>query len=502
MTHCLNKFHFTRLASAVILAITSYGCGGTNGYTSSVDSTNANTTGSATTATMAASIAAVSTLDAKAASETQSVNTTASAVTPPTQNAIQPSTSTPSITQSTVTEPPAAAPNPSQIGPLIQASNIVYQGAFALPTGGSSTPYSQAQLGSSRFGYGADAMSTYRDPATGKLTLFISGYGQGHVAQVEVPNQFLRTRPFLYSALPTAPLLQKFRDITNGDLVSTTSTLGIDGNGASPRGFLPFNGKLIFSAVNWYSYFQNGSHGIASLDFTTNQGWSGFFRPSAGVTPIRAISGSMASVPTGLQASLGGKALTGGSSVAVISAASYGPALSSFDPDTVGTTSEFKTNPLLYYPGSHPVCGAPGCDNSNNAVFNWGSVVRGFALIAGSDSILFVGTHGIGGFWYGGMTGPNGEQELPGNMWQGPHSSKYEYRVWAYRISDLASVKAGKANPWDVKPYAIISLPELSAEDPLGRIASSTYDHDSGLLFVATGFREEAKIYVYKIMEK
>jgi uncharacterized protein YegP (UPF0339 family) len=342
-------------------------------------------------------------------------------------------------------------------------------------------------------------MSAYRNPTTGKLSIFISGRGQGQVAQVEVPNQFLKTLPFSYSALPTAPLLQKFRDITNGDITATTSTLGYDSNGASSRGFLAFNGRLIFSAVNWYSYRQNASHGVASVDFTENQRWSGFYRPSSSVVPIRAIAGSMANIPTGLQAALGGKALTGGSSVSVISTSSYGPALSSFDPDSIGVTSDFQTNPLLYYPGSHPVCGNPGCDNTNNAIFNWGSVIRGFAVIPGADSILFVGTHGIGGYWYGGMTGPNGEQELPANMWQGPHSTAYEYRVWAYRASDLALVKAGKANPWDIKPYAIIKLPELSAEDPLGRIASATFDHDSGLLFVATGFRDEPKIYVYKI---
>jgi uncharacterized protein YegP (UPF0339 family) len=467
-----------------------------------VDSTNINPTGSATTATVTASVAAGSTVSAKAISETQTINTAGFAVAAPTQNATQPVTNTPSTSQSTVIEQTFAEPSTSPAGPLIQAASIVYQGAFALPTGGSSTPYRQDQLGSSRFGYGAEAMSAYRDPTTGKLSIFISGFNQGQVAQVEVPNQFLKTLPFNYSALPTAPLLQKFRDITNGDITATTSTLGFDSNGASPRGFLASNGRLIFSAVNWYSYRQNASHGVASVDFTANQSWSGFYRPSSSVVPIRAIAGSMANIPTSLQTALGGKALTGGSSVSIISTSSYGPALSSFDPDSIGVVSDFRTTPLLYYPENHPVCGNPGCDNTNNAIFNWGSSIRGFAVVPSADSILFVGTHGVGGYWYGGMTGPNGEQELPGNMWQGPHSTAYEYRVWAYRVSDLALVKAGKAKPWDIKPYAIIRLPELSAEDPLGRIASSTFDQDSGLLFVATGFREEAKIYVYKVISR
>jgi hypothetical protein len=498
MARSSNRFKPSTIAFAITVAFAAYGCGGTNGYTPGIDSANASSAYSAPPATGASLVGAATTQIARAPTSNETVFSSPSPSNHATQNTIQTAANTLSTTQKSVSESILSTDNITS-RELIQASNIVYQGAFALPTGGSSTPYSQEQLGSTRFGFGAGAMSAYKDPRTGKLTLFISGFDGSQVAQVEVPTQFTKTLPFKYSTLPTALLLQKFRDITNGDLSSTSTTLGYNANGAHPRGILPYNGKLLFSAVNWYSYDQKASHGVASIDYTTNQNWSGFFGPSSSVIPIRAIAGAMADVPAGYQAALGGKALTGASSVSVISTASFGPALSSFDPDLVGVGLNFPTNPLLFYPPSKPVCGSFGCDNSANQIFNWTSVIRGFALVTESNTVLFVGTHGIGGYWYGGMTGPNGEQELAGNQWQGPHSTAYEYRLWAYKVSDLALVKSGQKNPWDVKPYAILSLPELTAVDPLGRISSSAYDQTSGLLFVATGFQEEAKIYVYKI---
>jgi hypothetical protein len=344
-------------------------------------------------------------------------------------------------------------------------------------------------------------MATYRDPITGKMTLFISGHSSlmGQIAQVEVPASFLKSSSYNYSDLPVASLLQKFRDITNGDMNSPNSTLEYSSNGASSRGLLPFNGKLIYSAVNWYAYTQSGSHGRAAIDFTNDKTWSGFSAPINSVAPVRAVAGAMALTPIAWQSALGSPALTGASSVSVISAASFGPALSGFDPNSIGNTTTFDARTLLYYPQKAPVCGAVGCEGTDNPVFNLTSSIRGFATPSKFNSIVFVGTHGTAGYWYGGMTGPNGEKELVQNWWQGPHSTAYEYRAWLYKASDIALVSSGKLAPWEVKPYAIISLDELTASDPTGRIVGSAFDQESSQLFVATGFRESPKIHVYKI---
>jgi hypothetical protein len=496
------------LATSIAFALMSAGCG-----------TAADTTAALTEAAVAGTDATTLSLDETSsrrralerlrttASTTESSTTTAPTTT--TSSTTAPTTIAPTTTAPTTTAPTTTAPTTTAIvnsggtitGPLIQSRNIIYQGVFSLPTGGSSVSYDQAALGSSRFGYGASAMTTYRDPVTKKLTLFIAGHANmpGQIAQVEVPDKFESASTYSYGTIPTAKLLQKFRDITNGDLLSQNSTLGFDSNGASSRGLLADNDGLIFSAVNWYSYTQRASHGRASLNFTINQNWSGFSAPSGSIAPIRAVAGALANVPDAWKSALGNSALTGGSSVSVISAASFGPALTGFEPNTIGNGSSFPASTLLYYPQSNPVCGASGCDNTDNPIFNWGSVVRGFAPIPNTDTILFVGTHPIGGYWYGGMTGPNGMQELPENQWQGPHSTAYEYRVWAYRASDLALVKSGKLKPWDVKPYAIMPLNELTLADRSGRIYGSTFDQETGLLFVAARYGESPRLHVYKI---
>ena len=528
MSQANPAFRMSLIATSIALSLMNAGCGGAEDTTAAV--TEAAVGGiDATTLTLEetnkrrrelarlvstawTTISSARTIPTTTASTATVPIATASTTTVPIATA---PTITPTITPTTTTPTPTTTPTTTTTttttttigtgdtitGPLIQSSNIVYQGVFALPTGGSSVPYDQANLGSSRFGYGASAMAAYRDPVTKKLTLLISGHVSmpGQVAQVEVPDKFESATAYNYGSIPTAKLLQKFRDITNGDLSSQSSTLGFDSNGASPRGLLVNNDSLIFSAVNWYSYKQTASHGRAPLNFTDNLNWSGFSAPNGTITPIRAVAGALANTPDAWRSALGSSALTGGSSVSVISTASFGPALTGFEPNSVGNGSSFSANTLLFYPDSNPVCGTIGCDNTDNPIFNWGSTIRGFAPIPKTNSILFVGTHPIGGYWYGGMTGPNGMQELPENQWQGPHSTAYEYRVWAYRASDLESVKAGKLKPWDVKPYAIFPLNELTLADRSGRISGSAFDQESNLLFVATPYKEAALLHVYKI---
>ena len=425
--------------------------------------------------------------------------TTTTATAPGPTNTIA---SVPSSVTNTTTSPAlnttqtvASVTNTAQpiTGPVIMASDMEYLGAFALPVEG--------DRGSSRFGYGSGAISTHRDSSTGKLTLFMSGHTNypGHIAQVEVPDAFVKSNNWY--DLPLAKLAQKFRDVTNGDLVSTSSTLGYDSNGASVFGTLPYNGQLIVSAVNWYSYSQNNSHTSVNLDFTNNTSFLGFKKIIGSDTPIRATAGEMALIPQGWQAALGGKAFAGYGTVSVIGTASYGPALTTFDPDAISRRTDSSGKTLLYYPASNPLCGSVGCDNTNNSLFNWTTAFHGFAPVATTQSLLFVGTHGTGGYWYGGMTSPDGSmtEPFPENTAQGPHSTKYEYRITAYNVNDFALVNQGKLKPWEVKPYAAWSLSELTQADPAARIRGAGYDQESGLLFVTTFFGEWARVHVYKI---
>lgn len=501
------------IATSVALSLISVGCGGA-----------ADTTAALTEAAVAGTDATTLTLDEtsrrrreserqrKTASTTSSsgttvpttTTTTASAPTGSTTTIPTTTTSTPTPTASstaTLTTPTTtvatatnagstySGSNPIQ-GKLINTGNIEYLGGFALPVSG--------DVGVSRFGFGGYGLSAYKDPATGKLTLFVGGFDPGRFAQVEVPSGFVKSA--IWENLPVAKLLQKFTDITNGEIDKAGNSLGNNSNGVLTLGTLAYNGRLITTAVQWYAYDQLNSHGVASINFKNNNTFQGFYSISSTTAPIRALSGEMGLVPSEWQTEFGSPAVTGNQSVSIRSTTSYGPSLTTFDPDQLGRSSIVTGKTLLFYPSSSPLCGAPGCDQLDNPIFNGTSRIRGFALVKNSSSVLYIGTHGVGGYWYGTTDGgPNGLKDLPQNMWTGDHSSKYEYRIWAYNANELAAVKRGEKNPWDVKPYAIFDLPDLSTLDPLGQIKGSTYDQDSGLLFITTMYFEKPRVEVYRI---
>lgn len=153
-------------------------------------------------------------------------------------------------------------------------------------------------------------------------------------------------------------------------------------------------------------------------------------------------------------------------------------------------------------------------------------------MIKGSKSILYFGYHGLGKHDYGQpsddpvyadvceapdscVTGPKGwlvcedpmdcttgRKGLPedplcdgsgadgcfynptGMGAKGPHAYPYVYQVWAYDADELASVKDGIKEPWDVQPYAVWQLPfSVTPTDLFGGAAA--YDAESGRLFVA-----------------
>ena len=119
----------------------------------------------------------------------------------------------------------------------------------------------------------------------------------------------------------------------------------------------------------------------------------------------------------------------------------------------------------------------------------------------GMRSVLFVGRHGIGTFCYGTGGASGGECFDPEDASKGNHAYPYRYYVWAYDANDLAAVKAGQRQPWDVQPYAVwsLSLPIASGNTHL---RGATYDPATGRLFVsqAYGDNEYPVIHVFTVV--
>ncbi len=371
--------------------------------------------------------------------------------------------------------------------PLLQQSDLVYVGAFALPTD---------TMGTSRFGYGGLAITPYTDPS-GRHTLFMCGHAQnpGQVAQVEIPDSFSTSRD--YDSLPQATFLQGFADISDGDMLQKAQITTPDGG--SIYGLLAYHGKLIAAVAEYYGCTQQTSHGISSLDLSLTRDFKGYFAIQADAIP-RALGGPMTPVPTEWQTLLGGPVLTGNWALPIVSCTSAGPAATSFDPDQLDTTPT-PGSTLLYYPLAHPLCADTNClgaEATTSDLYNLTSSYGGMAFPAGFRSVLFFGVQGTGTYCYGTATDCNDPIFVDA---KGPHAYPYRYQVWAYDADDLLAVKAGTKKSYEPRPYATWVMPELDYLRGAGAasIRGAGYDPETRRWYVTIDYGEQPRVDVYEI---
>lgn len=349
----------------------------------------------------------------------------------------------------------SATPRTASLQPLIQPTNLVYQGAFRLPTG---------TFGGSSFSYGGTALAynSARD------SLFMIGHDwQQMAAEVSIPA--IRQDPNL-TGLATATVLQPFTDPTEG-LKPTV------GSGTAKIGGLYVQGTQLFGTV--YLYYdglgtQSVSHFVRPVSFSSTGSVRGIYK--VGSVGAGSVAGWIIPVPASWQTALGGTALTGQCCIPVIGRSSSGPAAFVFEPSDLGKQTTTPATPLLYYPLTNPLApwGATG------QLFNGAVEVGGAVFPEGARSVLFLGRVGMGPFCYGLGTDCND----PAILSKGNHAYPYEYQVWAYDALDLAAVKSGKKQSYDVKPYATwqVSLPFSDLPHDAGGVA---YDPSGSRIFFA-----------------
>ena len=228
---------------------------------------------------------------------------------------------------------------------------------------------------------------------------------------------------------------------------------------------------------------QTVSHYARSTNLSTKSfsGWSRVW--DRGRTGF--VSGFLASVPPEWQAKLGGPHLTGQCCIPIVSRTSAGPAAFSFDASKIGQPA-LPANPLLYYDGQHATLGPW---EGSNPTYGAATLMGGFAVIAGTRTVLYVGTNGLGPHCYGDGTADKAKADGvhlcfdPTTSDKGSHSYPYRFQVWAYDLNDLAAVKAGKKKPWDAKPYGV--WPLTFPMDAIVVIGGVGYDPQRQILYVS-----------------
>lgn len=368
----------------------------------------------------------------------------------------------------------------------MQPANLVYQGSFRVPHEATGEP-------AVSFTYGGTAMAF--NAARGSL--FLVGHDQAQlVAEISVPE----IRTGATAGLATATLLQPFADVTEG----RKATLYPGASNVKIGGLLPYGGALYATVYGYYDGdgAQQLSHFVSGTDLSVTGDVQGPFK--VGTVGAGVVAGYLGLVPKAWQAAVGGPVLTGQCCISVISRSSYGPAVFTVDPAQLGVTTPAPATPLVYYPQAHPIGGG---------LFTTTDVMGGVVFPEGTRSVLFFGRQGVGPYCYG---EPTSDQTLaatkvpdegdtvycldPTGGGKGDHAYPYEYRVWAYDANDLAAVRSGKVQPWDVKPYATWK-PDLPFSVPNAIIRGAAYDPASGRIFLSQAWGDGSYplIHVFSI---
>lgn len=361
----------------------------------------------------------------------------------------------------------SAQVNPSNL-PLLSENQLQYIGGFRLPAESSNGEW---------FSFGGRTAAF--NPAG--PSLFVASY-RGAVAEVTIPTPVNSSD---VNELPFSTFLQPFADPTEGRL-DEISPIGVN-----VAGLLVYGNRLYGTVSIYYdaNNTQRVSHFSRSLklDQPSFSGWSSVWQPDRSGF----VAGMMALVPSEWQATLGGPAVTGQCCIPIVYRTSNGPAAFSFDPAKVGQASVSAT-PLLYYTLEQATLGPW---EGSNPTYGATTQMGGFVAIAGTRTVLYFGSNGLGKHCYGDGTANKALDETtsadgvhlcydPTTNSKGSHAFPYRSQIWAYDLNDLAAVKAGEKKPWDVVPYGVWPLTFPTVE-PTMRLGGVGYDAARQIIYVS-----------------
>lgn len=373
--------------------------------------------------------------------------------------------------------------------PLVQKADLEYLGAFRLPRGGNGT--------TEGFSFGGNALAF----DASNNSLYVSTR-ESWVGKVKIPTPAISAS---IDSLPFATMIQNIRDPLEGGLSALPES--------SIRGLLVSGGKLYGAASIYYdaSISARVSHFSRSTDLS-----------AVSATPLKAlwqaeksgyVGGWLASVPQEWQTALGGNVLSGNCCMPIVSRTSNGPSAFAWNTSNFASADPVPAAPLLYYTLEHATLGPW---EGANQVYGGTTVMGGMAIPNGTRSLLYFGLNGTGTFCYGngtnteslaGTNDPEGHPYCydPLNASKGQHAYPYNYEVWAYDLNDLAAVKAGAKNPWDVKPYATWTLALPNSFVNTHGFGGVAYDPINQIIYVSQaqadtdGYSSRSLIHAYKV---
>ncbi len=363
---------------------------------------------------------------------------------------------------------PVAAP-PQGLA-LLRMKDLQYVGAFRLP----SRKYGQSDL---NFAQGPIALNPDR------RSLFIVGHAhQQAIAEFAIPD-------LVHSTVLTELNMA-------GDPIQPFATILSRPSGGNRDGNNRIGGMLYVAGpdgpellVNTYEYYDApGDNTLSMLVIRDANNLAecevdGYFevqgRPGH-------TAGWMSPIPAAWQSVLGGDFLTGNSSgIPIISRTSVGPSAFAFNPlHVVGKKSvvtPISTTKLLDFSLAHRLHDDLSNDSRKNELWNHLSRAVFGIIIPGTRTYATFGHSG------GNESGIGYKIVQDNGKRSGGYSSRavrdnYHY-YWLWDVNDLARVKAGKMNSFDVRPYeyGIFRTPFADSSHKLG---GGAFDPSTGRIYL------------------
>jgi hypothetical protein len=263
--------------------------------------------------------------------------------------------------------------------------------------------------------------------------------------------------------------------------------------------------------VTGYITYDAGGQTVASH-------WSGpsltaLQGPFGGTVKPGMVKSQMAPVPQEWRAILGGPAMSSAGYTSIISRASYGASISIFDPKDV-TRNQFPMAMLLGCPHSVPSCNTWNTPTSND--YNGSERSGGMFIVPGTRTLFVVEREASGPTCYGyattdqalhGTPYPTAANPSPENVpwcysleptdlaWgKGPKGYPYRLVAKLYDLAELAAVKQGLKQPWDIRQYATVDMPGSS---PGEFVTSGAFNPVRGEYYLIRYFGDTPTVFVY-----
>lgn len=351
--------------------------------------------------------------------------------------------------------------------PLLDATDLVYEGAFRLPAddfGVSSMNFSEGPLA---YRAATDSIVVVGHDHQQAIAEFAVPAIQGGTSLADLPMAAAPQQGFVTVLDRVAQNPQALDQIAGLAL--------FDG---------PSGQELLIHAYEYYDAPADNTHttlvlrDASKLASATVDGFYSFGGAAH-------AAGWISPVPSEWQPLLGGPALSGASSgVPIISRLSVGPSAFAFDPaDLVGSSAPpgpISTTALLDFSLDEPLhADLDNASKSNDLWTHLSRAVYGF-IAPGTRTYVTLGSSGGHGTGVCYKCTPVGANEECGGFCANDVTDYANY-YWLWDVNDLVKVKQGQLEPFAVRPYAHGAFATPFAPSAIG---GGSFDPSSGRLYL------------------